>query len=227
MRKIFLPALFIFLIILNLRANAQLTAASYGFTAFTSTFTSISGTGTSSTGLSCDDCAECSIPIGFSFVYCGTTSTTLAVSANGYISLVNNCVGGLATAGNAISSMSSISDGAGMLMPFWDDLNGTGYTTYYSTTGPVGSRIFTFEWNNFSLFTDPSVNATFQVKLYEGSNIIDFCYGPSDYSTLSETSGTIGIANSETDWQTLPNASSAPVPSSTTFTVVINPLPQY
>ncbi len=219
MKKIFLPALFIFLTIISNRGYAQLTAASYGFTAFTSPYTSISTTGTSTTAISVDDAGLCSVPIGFSFVYCGTTYTMLAANSNGYLSLANNCGSGAPSFTNASTSLSSISGGVGMLMPFWDDLDGTGDIAYYSTTGPVGSRIFTFEWNNFSLFVNNTVHSNIQVKLHEGTNYIDFCYGPSSYSSGSGTSGTIGIANSPTDWQTLPNSGTTPVPSSTTFTV--------
>ena len=218
MKKIFLVGLFICFALVN-KGYAQLTAASYGFTAFTNPYTSISSTGTVTTAISCDDCGLCSIPIGFSFVYCGSTYTTLAANSNGYLSLVNNCTGGTATFTNSAASLATISGGAGMLMPFWDDLNGMGYLAYYSTTGPVGSRVFTFEWDNFSLFIDNTVHANIQVKLYEGSNIIDFCYGPSSYATAS---GTIGIANSGTDYQTLPSSSTSPIPSSSTFTTSIS-----
>lgn len=117
-----------------------------------------------------------------------------------------------------------------MLMPFWDDLTGlsgifgTAVPAYYSTTGAVGSRIFTFEWKDWGRYSTTKT-ANFQVKLYEGSNIIDFCYGTSNFNTSGLTSGSIGIANSGTDFQSLPNTGTAPVPSSTIFTETLSSSP--
>lgn len=214
-----LSLLFLF-ICLSFAGYSQ-TAASYAFTAFSGTYSSISSTGTATTAISSDDAGVCSIPIGFTFVYCGTPYTVCAPNSNGYISLANNCTGGFPTYVNATSSYTSISGGVGMLMAYWDDLHGSGHTAYYQTTGTAPNRVFTFEWNNWHTFSAFG-NANIQIKLYETSNVIDFIYGGSTYSGLTAT---IGIANSSTDWQTLPNVSTSPTPSSSTFTSSLSSSP--
>ena len=106
-------------------------------------------------------------------------------------------------------------------MPYWDDLNGFGHIAYYQTTGTAPNRVFTFEWNGWGVYAGTGTG-NFQVKLYEGTNVIDFCYGASTYSG---NSATIGIANSTTDYKTLNNSSAAPVASGATFTTSVASTP--
>ncbi len=226
MKKLSLLFLFIAFTCLGIKGYAQ-TAASYGFSAFSSPYTSISGSGTSTTALACDDCGVCGIPIGFTFYYCGVPYTTVAANSNGFLSLGGFCAGGVQSYTNNAANMGLNAGGVGMLMAYWDDLegissSGASLPVYYSTTGAVGSRVFTFEWRQWVTWSDATIRANFQVKLYEASNIIDFCYGNSTYSGRTAT---IGIGNSLTDWQTLPNVGTAPVPSSITFTTGLNPSP--
>ncbi len=182
------------------------TATDYLFTATTGTYASISSTaGVSSATILCDDCTQTSIPIGFTFKFCGTSYTQLSACSNGWLSLANS-------GSTTYQNNSPFIPSAGFLMPFWGELFGSGYNAYYVTTGSSPNRIFTFEWKGFATMSG-SVN--FQVKLYETTNIVEFHYGS---STSASTYSTIGIANSTSDWQTLPNSSASPVPSSSTFT---------
>lgn len=201
MKKIYL------LIVLSCMAfagNAQ-TATDYLFTATTGTYTSISGAaGVSSSTITCDDCTQTSIPIGFTFKFCGTNYTQLSACSNGFISLANSSS---VTYANTSPNIA----GAGFLMPFWGELFGSAHNAYYVTTGSSPNRIFTFEWNNFASMTG-SLNM--QVKLYETSNIVEFIYGSSTSTSLAHA---IGIANSTSNWQSLPNSGPSPVPSSSTF----------
>lgn len=186
-------------------AGSAQTATDYLFTATTGTYTSISGTaGVSSATILCDDCTQTSIPIGFTFKFCGTSYTQLSACSNGWLSLANS-------GSTTYQNNSPFIPSAGFLMPFWGELFGSGYNAYYVTTGSSPNRVFTFEWKGFATMSG-SVNI--QVKLYETSNIVEYLYGSSTSSTMSHT---IGISNSTTDWQTLPNAGSSPVPSSTSF----------
>lgn len=176
------------------------TAASYLFSRTTGTYTSIVGqSGTvATTAISNDDIGTSGIPIGFTFTYCGASTTTVAVCSNGWLSLTNN-----ATVGTLSGSTGSIT--AGKIWPYWGDNWGTGATAYYQTTGTTGSRVFTFEWTNWNICCSGGWNQNYQVKLFEGTNIIQFRYG----SFSSNTGGrTIGIGNSTTDYQTLPNETS-------------------
>ena len=221
MKKIYLLLL---LSCLTFSGYAQ-TAASYGFTAFSGTFTSISGTGTAVTGIYCDDCTTTSIPIGFTFQYCGVNYTQCAVCSNGFISLSNG-TGASFPVGTAYMS----NGGVGLLMPYWADLyavagtcSGTGSLQWsgYQTSGTAPYRTFTFEWKNWHAYPGGSAyecgSMNMQVILYETTNVIDFVYGSSTYSGMGYSGLAIGIANSTSDYQTLEDNSSLPTRSSSTF----------
>lgn len=47
------------------------------------------------------------------------------------------------------------------------------------TTGSVGSRVHTIQWKNFKRYSSATLvdNFNFQIKLYEGTNIIEIVYG--------------------------------------------------
>ncbi len=56
---------------------------------------------------------------------------------------------------------------------------------YYKVTGSTGSRVLTMEWKNMRSYssTNSAYNWTnYQVKLYEGSNIVKLCYGSFTYN---------------------------------------------
>jgi uncharacterized protein YjdB len=190
------------------------TAASYIFTRTTGTYTSIASTGTPFTGINLDDIAAGGVPLGFSFLYNNTSTSTVAVSSNGWLSLANYS----ATNNNSPASGSIAS--AGFLFPFWTDGNPEygGSAAYYQTTGSPGSRVFTFEWENWDVWNSSggytSQDMDIQIKLYEGSNIIQFCYGPSTLAVTLTNNG-IGFGNSTSDFQVLPNTTSTT--TSTTF----------
>ena len=206
MKKIYL---FLVLSLLGFASYAQ-TAASYSFSASSGTFSSISSTGTSASGAISDDITQTGISIGFSFTFCGTSYTTLSACSNGFLSLSN-------TSGSPYSNATSNITGAGMLMPFWDDLKGYSGTSnaYYQTSGSAPNRTFTFEWNDWGVDgTGGSGYSTFQVILHETTNTIQYVYSPISYSSMSAT---IGIANSTSDYLTLSDNSSAPSASSSTF----------
>jgi hypothetical protein len=185
------------------------TAASYSFSAFSAPYTSISATGGTVPFIITDDVTQVSIPIGFTFSYCGVGHTLLAMSSNGFLSFANSG----AAPWDDFGPGSMPAGGVGCLMPYWSDLYGglcVASHAYYQTTGVAPNRIFTAEWKDFNAFAWGGVCSccllNMQCKLYEGSNIIDFCYGTSTLSGMGATSGVlIGIANSGADWQSLNN----------------------
>lgn len=202
------------------------TATSYGFSASVEAYSSIQDIGTEAT-VAGDDLFDTGIPIGFTFGYCGTNYVQLYASSNGYISLPNVLPSsGAPSASNNINSVQLLTFGTGLLCPFWDDLDGTGRHAYYATLGNEPNRVFVFEWVEFGLYgglsgaTNDTLN--FQIKLYETSGTIQFCYGPHNQPSLSAT---MGIFNSNTDYQTLDEPSSNPTPSAGNFNGNINSLP--
>ncbi|MFC4476358.1 hypothetical protein [Flavobacterium chungangensis] len=68
------------------------------------------------------------------------------------------------------------SPGAAFLAPFWSgDLSRTGGTVTYLTSGVEGSRVFTAEWKNWKWGSN-SNTINFQVKIYEGTNTVEYIY---------------------------------------------------
>ncbi len=215
-------ALFVLAALLSISGRAQTTAAAYNFTATTGTFSSISAIGTipaassSPFTISTDDKTTTITSLPFSFTYCGVVYSSFTACSNGWFSFSNSTA---TTFSNLLSNVSTI--GPAVLMPYWDDLTGASGTAYYATTGVSPNRVFTFEWNNWKELSYVGT-ASFQVKLYETTNAIEFCYGSGSFGGGSAT---IGIANSSTDYKTLPNSTSSPTPSTTTFTTSISSLP--
>lgn len=212
MKKIYL----LFLLCVASISGYSQTAASYSFSRTAGVFTSIVGQPgtmaitdvptcttsplTSSTfgSMSTDDGGTTGIPLGFTFSFCGASYTTCTGNANGVLSLSGPVAPYTVTTGDI--------GGAGWLMPLWRDLFGTCKTAYYQTSGIAGSQVFTLEWNDWATFANKTTaHLNFQVKLYEGSNVIRFCYST---SVLSPTNAVVGIANSSADYQTLTSTSS-------------------
>ena len=234
--------LLVFTLIYFSAATQAQTAASYVYSTFTSPFTAVTGATTTPTILG-DDVTQQNIPIGFTFVFCGTNCTTLSTCSNGWLSLSNASPTAAVSRTNTTGNAGAIGP---LLMPFWADLWGTSGTSTasYVTTGTAPNRVFTFQWNNWQEYADFYIffgliyvgsgganNVSMQVKLYETSNIIQYCYGSGptlgtgSISTDVFTAGTIGIANSATDYQTLNAATAGAVSSSTTFTNTIGNAP--
>ncbi|MBY0435737.1 MAG: hypothetical protein K2U26_16685, partial [Cyclobacteriaceae bacterium] len=152
-------------VFLCLAAHAQ----RYDYVASSGTFTPI----TSATALDeieADDVISSSfIPLGFTFNYFGTNYTQVRVSSNGFISFESP--GSL--------SFNGIADGtaSNLIAPLWDDLSGTGGQASYVTTGTGPNRVFTMEWLNWRWdYTALAAGISFQVKMYEGTNKIEFIY---------------------------------------------------
>ena len=217
--------LLLLLTLISFKGFSQ-TAASYTFTAFPGTYSSIASTGTAISGgmSACDDCTTTGIPIGFTFNYCGTNYTQLSACSNGFLSLINST-----GANYDVGTTYMAGGGVGLLMPFWCDLyavpgmygcTGTAYA-YYETQGTTPNSAFTFEWKDYRAYPGGSACVccvtNMQVILYETSNVIDFVYGSSTASGMGYSGLAIGIANSTTDYQTLPNDGASPTPTSTLF----------
>lgn len=209
MKKILL---FILLICSTVAGKSQTWLFGY-FGTTSSAFISIAGSplATEVTAIETDDETAMGIPIGFTFNFCGVPYSTVSACSNGWISLsmtpATYCVEWLNSAttiddGNATAGTLP-GTGAGWLMPYWDDLDGSSGHAYYATTGSFPNRVFIFEWNNWAATSPGTGHLSFQVKLLESTNQIIFNYGPP--STFSGCSATIGIANHNLleDWDTM------------------------
>ena len=158
-------------------------------------FNSISTTGTSisswKNNTSTDDNISNNVQVGFNFRYAGALYTSLQVGVNGFIlfDTTSTATGGGTNPYNYDvdnffangSTMSPL-----MIAPFYQDLICQGNpgtlaslqsSIKYSLTGSVGSRVLTIEWINMETFNNSGPNLNFQIKLYEGTNAVEFVYG--------------------------------------------------
>jgi hypothetical protein len=164
------------------------------------------------------------INIGFNFVFDGATYSQVTVSTSGVIGFGSSAV--TSTTANNLTGAGSVP----IIAPYWDALSVTGgcggaYSPRisYLSTGTAGNRVFTVEYNKVE-FTQYYENmGSFQVRLYEADNSLEFYYG--DMSPCGScwgagcvsTSGTIGMANGSTNFVSVtPTGSTSATISSST-----------
>lgn len=201
----------------------------YSFTPATNTYSSISGTTPILTGNNNDPIADegfvNAIPIGFSFTYNGGTSyTEVAISTNGFISF-----GTLSDSYVTNNLTSGASGQRPIIAPLWDDMNlQTTNNLKYTTTGTAPNRVFTVEWLNTRWgFGASAACISFQVKLYETTNWIEFAYRQESGTPVSP-SASVGLTATGTgnnNFISLGNVTSTPNVSTTAETSTINTKP--
>ncbi len=178
------------LFLLPLTILAQ-NADQYNYSTSAGTYTEISGTvGTISGGTPPDDGYIPSIPIGFTFNFCGTAYTTVGATTNGWMGF------GTVTASGFSNNIGAAAD-APLVAALWDDDNITGGDIQYLTTGTAPNRTFTLQWKNLHCggggsSSNPTINM--QVILTETANTINIVYGSSS-AAASSLSASIGITN--------------------------------
>jgi hypothetical protein len=177
-----------------LAAQAQLL--NYSTSAATNvagTYTDLGTTGTVIATANADDANSTAQPIGFTFTYNGTAFTQFVLNTNGFIKLGSAAPASAAlfldeTAGSTLDDPFQ-NDDANIISPFNIDLAAGSAGTEYrvATTGNAGSRICTIQWKNVQDKANVSptqyANMSFQVRLYEGTNVIEMVYGPSTAGT--------------------------------------------
>lgn len=155
----------------------------YTFTKQTSTYVDLIGAINITAGISWDDTIA-TVPIGFNFKWALGDRIIDSIMLDSYGQLYA-----------PIDFDTSIDFANRLISPYKVDLVDKSYNTNqvpvspisYQTTGAAGSRIFKAEFKNAGFITDTAgVDSTnFQVWLYEGSNVIEFHYGPQYVSDLA------------------------------------------
>jgi hypothetical protein len=180
---------------LDVNATAAFTTpavSSYVFTNTTGTFTQVSAAATAVPNVVADDAISATLPIGFTFNYGGNTYTQFRMASNGFISFNTSATN--VTDNNLSAANAALRP---IIAPLWDDLDGrpTGSTAYagYELTGTAPNRVLTIEWRNWEWnYQAGAAVISFQVKLYEGSNNIEFAYR-GEATAVSAGTATIGI----------------------------------
>ena len=211
-----------------LTAKAQ--APNYTFQALTGTYTPISG-GTSvvltyngtanyDDGLALPANA---VPIGFTFYYNGQPYTTIRPCANGWATFSNNApVTNENTWGNSLST--GITNYRPIIAPLWDDhdMGAVGAVTYL-LTGATPNRVLTIQWAGAKWdYNAAGPVESFQVKLYETTNVIDFVYKqeatPISTSSGGASIGITGFGTGSGTYLSLTSGTAGATASSTTST---------
>ncbi len=199
------------------RTMAQV-ANNYNVTPSSGTYTALTA-GTTIPSILTDDAISGGISLGFNYVFNGVTYTNVYISSNGFLSF-NSSAGS-----EYLNDLASNTFSRPLIAPLWDDLNGSGGTARYQTTGSAPNRVFTMDWNNWKWDYNAANNISFQVKLYETSNNIVFVYGYSGVA-LNAASASVGVAGSTAgDYVSLSSLGVAPTISSGSETSTISTAP--
>ncbi len=145
----------------------------YIVTTFSSTFNSIVGSA-NAVGLSSNDDGNGSFSIPFAFNYDSVSfaaGTTGYICSNGFFSI------GLNTGSGCCSNYLGNSSFANSMMLICRDMFlPNGATAYYIVTGTAPNRVLIVEWSNITICCQSTNTSSFQLKLYETTNYIEFCY---------------------------------------------------
>ena len=208
-----------FLVMAGSKIYAQ--ASSYAFTATSSTFDTLVGS-TVVSSIHADGAISAKLPIGFTFTFDGVAYDSLKASSDGFISFnptaTNTPTNGL---NNTTSARSPL------VAPLWDDNDGRatgGSQASYMTTGTAPNRVFTFEWKNWEWrWSSSTPTISFQVKLHETSNVVEFVYRQ-ESGTVSSGTASIGISGTSS-FLSLDGTGTSPTASSSSETTNLSAKP--
>lgn len=151
------------------------------------TYTDLAATGMAIATANADDANSAATPIGFTFNYNNAAFTDFVLNTNGFLKLGTVAPTGPQYTDGGQSIVNGPVDGpeTNLLLPFNQDLTaGSAGGTEYRviTTGTAPSRVCTIQWKNVSDKARGAIgtqyaNFSFQVKLYETTNEVDFVYG--------------------------------------------------
>ena len=173
MKKIYVFLMLFFVGSLLPQVSAQ-RLAEYTCTSSLGTYTPVSSSATVMSPSSTDDgSAQLALPFNFAFgEETFSSGSTIYVGTNGYITLNANYT----------STTPSTSGNYSVISPLGHDLrlNTNSEKMKYEVTGTAPNRVLTIEWCGIETYyssNNPYNIYNFQVKLYEGSSNIQFCYG--------------------------------------------------
>ncbi|MCX7762445.1 MAG: hypothetical protein N2252_06360, partial [Candidatus Kryptonium sp.] len=193
MRKVLLILGILILLVFLTSTSFSQARLKYKFTATTGTYTEITDGSTFSWFGTADSGYSSAVSIGFTFNYNGFNYDSFQVTTNGFLRL-----------GTGLANSPQVNDLGGItrriLAPLWDDLAAPAFGNItYKLEGDPGSRVLTVQWKDMRWVKTATTSAiNFQVKLYEGTNTIEFVYGPGTVGGLStDRTASIGL-NDET-----------------------------
>jgi len=132
--------------------------------------------------------------IGFTFYFMGSGYSQFVVTEDGVIRFGSSLT--------PINRVPEIDVDEPRLIPFSCDMRtGNNGKVHYKVTGSSPNQVFTIEWSNMIIaypLNSQAGNSTFQIQLYETSNLIEYVYGymyADVHRTGQEDYGAIGFSN--------------------------------
>lgn len=176
--RLFFASLFICgaVLAIGLNINTGTAKAVEGETEYTATNSDLNG----------DEGSTDAVDIGFTFNYNGVDYNSAFININGMLNFDQ-------AYDPAYSVQQLPADYGASIMPFWSDMitkpqsvtceggycdwEGNYSTIYHTTVGTPGSRKFIVQWTDMRFYDNPEISmGTFQLILYEGTNVIQFQY---------------------------------------------------
>lgn len=209
MKKIY-SLFFALLAMVSTRTLAQVSA--YTFAESTETYAAVGGTNITATG---DDGSQNGLPIGFTFKYGGSDYTTFSANTNGWIRLGANMPTS-STWDNTIFGGSATTHKP-LIAAFWDDNHRNTGAISYALTGTAPNQVLEVGWNNVNIGGGGSTSATnfasFKLRLYETTNVVEFVYGGT-MAAAGTLTASIGL-NDNTSFLSVTPAATSTVSSAT------------
>lgn len=222
------PAALLFGLMAGTPALAQGTGSvdTYGFTPSSGAFVPVAPTAAAVPILLGDDIAGPLVPLNFTFNFDGANYTQVSASSNGVLFF------GAASTAFTNDIANGFAANRPFVAPYWDDLDGrtTGADARYATTGTAPNRVFTFQWLNWNRYNNSGGQAafSFQVKLYETTNVVQCVYRLESGSVVGTPSASIGLGGvgaGPGSFLSLSDAGATPTASSTAASDAIGALP--
>jgi hypothetical protein len=103
-----------------------------------------------------------------------------------------------------------------LIAAFWDNNHRNNGSISYLTTGAVGARVLTVQWDGINIgsgATSPTLTASFQIQLFEGTNVVKIIYSNS-FANAGAITASIGL-NDATSFLSVTPGVTATVSSAT------------
>ncbi len=146
-----------------------------------------------------DDVASSKAGLPFAFDFFGTAVTDWSMTSNGFAQLWSSSGGGGVSTASVNVAIPTAAQPNGLLAPFWDDLAvdpSNSSTARSAVIGNSPNRRFVIDWTHWTTKGETSNRVSFQVKLYETTNVIEFHYcgmQPADNARATGSSATVGL----------------------------------
>jgi len=195
-KKLYQQLLLLFILFFSGKVWGQI-ASQYSYSQTTGTFTQLSSGTNLASGSTFDDSTyniSAASLSGFTFRFAGSNYTAFTVSTNGFIGFGSSLMGS-----TQYAPLSTSTGGNLFAAAMAGDLAGNTANSKVSwlLSGTSPNRVLTVEWFDVKRVSNTS-SLSFQIKLYETSNVIEFVYGAYTYSSTTVTNYQVGIKSSTT-----------------------------